>query len=73
MEYQSTRKLKPRLSASQVIVRGISDGGGLFMPTALPDLYCAIYGNFNDAHSTKRALKDRAEEFVRRAVGTGRR
>ena len=38
MQYQSTRDDKIRLQASQVIARGISEEGGLFVPEALPDL-----------------------------------
>ncbi len=38
MEYQSTRAPFVKLSASQVIVKGISDEGGLFVPETFPDL-----------------------------------
>lgn len=38
MEYKSTRNANIRFSASQVIAQGISEEGGLFVPTALPDV-----------------------------------
>lgn len=38
MEYQSTRVPFVKLTASQVIVKGISEDGGLFVPTDFPDL-----------------------------------
>ncbi len=38
MRYKSTRNSDLRLNASQVIARGISDEGGLFVPESLPDL-----------------------------------
>lgn len=38
MRYQSTRNSELKLSASQVISRGISEEGGLFVPECLPQL-----------------------------------
>ncbi len=38
MRYKSTRNSNLRLNASQVIARGISEEGGLFVPESLPDL-----------------------------------
>ena len=38
MKYLSTRNKKLRFSASEVIVKGISDEGGLFVPESFPVL-----------------------------------
>lgn len=38
MQYKSTRNSKIRLEASQVIVQGISEEGGLFIPERVPDI-----------------------------------
>lgn len=38
MQYKSTRNSKIRREASQAIVQGISEEGGLFVPEALPDI-----------------------------------
>lgn len=38
MRYKSTRNSQIRLEASQVIARGISQEGGLFVPESLPDM-----------------------------------
>lgn len=38
MQYKSTRNSKIRLDASQVIARGISQEGGLFVPECFPDV-----------------------------------
>lgn len=38
MQYKSTRNSKLRLEASQIIARGISPEGGLFVPESLPDI-----------------------------------
>ncbi len=38
MEYQSTRDPSVRMSASEVIMQGISPEGGLFVPVSFPDL-----------------------------------
>ncbi len=38
VRYKSTRDSSLRLEASQVIARGISEEGGLFVPDSLPDL-----------------------------------
>lgn len=38
MEYQSTRDPSVKMSASQVIMQGISPEGGLFVPVSFPDL-----------------------------------
>ena len=38
MKYKSTRNSDIRLEASEVIVKGISDEGGLFVPESLPNI-----------------------------------
>ncbi|UKI21856.1 MAG: hypothetical protein L6V83_02470 [Christensenella sp.] len=38
MKYTSTRNSKVEISASQAIVKGISDDGGLFVPSSFPIL-----------------------------------
>lgn len=38
MEFKSTRNSDLRFSASEVIIKGISDDGGLFVPLAFPDI-----------------------------------
>lgn len=38
MKYTSTRNSKIEISASQAIVKGISDDGGLFVPSSFPIL-----------------------------------
>lgn len=42
MEYKSTRNSQLRMQASQVIVQGISEEGGLFVPTSLPDVSASL-------------------------------
>lgn len=42
MKYISTRNAKLELSASEAIVKGISDDGGLFVPSSFPKLDSAL-------------------------------
>ncbi len=38
MYYLSTRGNKERITASQAIIKGLSDDGGLYVPYKFPDL-----------------------------------
>ena len=38
LTYQSTRGGESGLTASQAILKGLADDGGLFMPTSIPKL-----------------------------------
>ena len=38
LSYQSTRGTESGLTASQAILKGLADDGGLFMPTYIPKL-----------------------------------
>lgn len=40
--YQSTRNEKQKVTASQAILKGLSDDGGLFVPTSIPKLDVSI-------------------------------
>ena len=42
LSYQSTRGGERGLTASQAILKGLADDGGLFMPTYIPKLEASI-------------------------------
>lgn len=42
IRYQSTRSRMPSVSASEAILKGLSDDGGLFVPEQIPPLPCSL-------------------------------
>ncbi|MDD6207988.1 MAG: threonine synthase [Clostridiales bacterium] len=42
LEYVSTRNNQTKITASQAILKGLADDGGLFVPTEIPALSCSL-------------------------------
>ena len=42
LEYVSTRNNQTKITASQAILKGLADDGGLFVPTGIPKLSCSL-------------------------------
>ncbi len=57
MNYTSTRDASKVFSASEVIVKGISDDGGLFVPSSFPHLDAKLMDELSDMTYPERAAK----------------
>lgn len=57
MFYQSTRGENNRLTAAEVIKKGIADDGGLYMPESIPKIDSAFIDSLCPMDYTARAEK----------------
>ena len=55
MKYQSTRNASLNLTSGEVIVKGISDDGGLFLPTTMPKISLEDLKNLENLNYIQRA------------------
>ena len=46
--YASTRDVNEKVTASQAILRGLANDGGLFVPTEIPQLDVSMYEEVPD-------------------------
>ena len=76
LEYVSTRNNQAKITASQAILKGLADDGGLFVPTEIPELSCSLEALSKMSYQEvayevmKRYLTDFTEEELKHCINS---
>ena len=71
LQYVSTRDASEVVSASQAILKGLANGGGLFVPTAIPKLDVSLenLSKMTYQQTAYEVMKLFLTDFTRRRIG----